>query len=59
MAVTGPEQGGAERLTDRGAVGDTRPGVREDGRTVEREGGEVVADVGVRGGDADGLVLHG
>lgn len=40
---------------DGGAVRNARAGITEDGRTVERDGGEVVAEVGVGGGDADGL----
>lgn len=39
---------------DGGAVGNARTAVAEDGWTVERDGGEVVAGVGVRGRDADG-----
>ncbi|TNN48850.1 hypothetical protein EYF80_040926 [Liparis tanakae] len=61
VAVAGPEQGGAERPVDGGgAVRDARTGVREDRRTVEGNGGEVVPEVGVRRGDADGLPgFHG
>lgn len=40
---------------DGGAVRNARTGITEDGRTVERYGGEIVAEVGVGGGDADWL----
>lgn len=40
---------------DGGAVGNARAGVRKYGGTVERNGAEVVPEVGVRRGDADGL----
>lgn len=53
VAVAGPEQRGSQGLMD--GVGDTRPGITEDSRAVERDGGEVMAEVGVRGGDTDGL----
>lgn len=36
------------------AVRYVRTGVAEDGGTVERDGGEVMAEVSVRGGNADG-----
>lgn len=36
------------------AVRYARTGVAEDGGTVERDGGEVMAEVRVRGGNADG-----
>lgn len=49
-----PEQGGADGPVDGGAVRKSRAGVAEDGRAIERSG-EVVAEVGVGGGDADGL----
>lgn len=39
---------------DGGAVRNARTAIAEDGWTVERDGGEVVAEVRVRGGDADG-----
>lgn len=53
--VSGPEQRGAQRLADGGALPHAGGGVAEDGGAVEGEGGEVVAQVGVRSRDADGL----
>lgn len=54
--MSGPEHGRAEGLTPRGAVGDAGTGVGEDGGAVEgKAGGEVVAQICVRGGDADGM----
>lgn len=55
LAVGGPEQRGAHGPVDGGAVRNSRAGVAEDGRAVERYGGKVVAEVGVGGRDADGL----
>lgn len=40
---------------DRGTIRYALSGVTENGWTVERDGGEVLAQVGVRGWDADGL----
>ena len=54
MTVAGPEQGGAERLANRGAVREHRSGVAQQGGAIERQGGELVSDIGIRGGDADG-----
>lgn len=54
MAVGGPEQRGAHGPMDGGAVRDSRAGVAEDGRAVEGDGGKVVVEIGVGGGDADG-----
>lgn len=55
LAVGGPEQRGAHRPMDGGAVRNSRAGVAEDGRAIKRYGGKVVAEVGVGGRDADGL----
>lgn len=55
-SVAGPDQGGAYRPAGGGPVRSRRAGVAEDGRAVERHGGKVGTEVGVGGGDADGLV---
>lgn len=55
VGVGGPEQGGAYGPMDGGPVGKSRPGVAEDGGAVEGHGGKVGTEVGVGGGDADGL----
>lgn len=55
MATAGPKQRRAMRLVTRGAVGNARASVTKDSRAVEGYGGVIVADVRVRGGDADGL----
>lgn len=55
MAVGGPEQRGAHRPMDGGTVGNSRAGVAEDGRAVERNAGKVVVEISVGGRDANGL----
>lgn len=55
VGVAGPEQGGAYGPVDGGPVRNSRAGILEDGRAVERHGGKVQTEVGVGGGDADGL----
>lgn len=55
VAVGGPEQRGAHRPMDGGTVRNSRAGVAEEGRAVERYAGKVVVEIGVGGRDADGL----
>lgn len=55
VGVAGPEQRGAYRPVDRGPIRNSRAGILEDAGTVERRGGKVRTEVGVGGGDADGL----
>lgn len=55
MAAPGPEQRGAQWRMDRLTLWNALTSVAENGWTVERDGGEVVAQIGVRRRDADGL----
>lgn len=54
VAVRGPAQVRTQRAVRGRAIRHARTGVAEDGGTIERDGGEVMAEVSVRGGDADG-----
>lgn len=55
VGVAGPEKGGAYGPVDGGPIRNSRAGILEDGGAVERHGGKVRTEVGVGGGDADGL----
>lgn len=55
VGVAGPEQGGAYGPVDGGPIRNSRTGILEDGGAIKRYGGKVRTEVGVGGGDADGL----
>lgn len=54
VTVGSPAEVGTQRAVGGRAVRDASTAVAKDGGTVERDGGEVVAQFGVGGGDTDG-----